>query len=204
MDLTKRNKSILSKQSGFTLIEVALVLFILIALLIVFYANSNKSSDLRMARAAIFEATKIAQLAEECRNRIVSTNDNISDVNSPYEQVYHFSEDGSGTAPSFTGNTTAMKSLCGFRIDIPDTAPFAYDYAGNQYSILINKDTASVEFDIPISNYKYPNIATTPSGDFTKIIIDGQKRADNSFRFSNRALMEKKAFFGEKIDVDDN
>ncbi|THB69343.1 MAG: hypothetical protein D6B28_11665 [Gammaproteobacteria bacterium] len=193
MDLTGSHKSISSRQQGFTFIEVALVLFVLISLLVIFYANSNKSSDLRLARAAIFEAKKIAYLAEECRNKISSRDDSTGVFVDSY-----------AINSSQTYNVSGMLSTCGYNIDIPDQTPFDYS---TDYDITITTTDVEVEFYVPIANYKNDEIHSSqivpsPSGNGVDITIYGSLRANPTSKFSNRALLEKNTFFGEKINRD--
>ena len=203
MDLTRSNKLEVPKQHGFTFIEVALVLFILIALLIVFYANSNKSSDLRMARLAIFEARKIAQLAEECRNKINNSTKNDSDgyINYSVENDdYEITSSTPFPTPGTPSTVGQMLNRCGYSIDIPDTTPFDY---GSDYIVTITNTYAKVEFTVPIENYKNDEVSSSDIvdiGNGVDITIYGGIRSSKTSRFSKRAILEKKAFFGEKVN----
>lgn len=187
-----------SRQIGFTLIEVVLVLFILTSLLVVFYANSNKSGDLRLAKAAIFEARKIAQLAEECRNKIESTDDNSGVFKDAYSITDIASTHIVGTVSDMLDKNTG----CGFQIDIPDKTPFDY---GQDYKLTITNTEAKVEFFVPIIKYRNEEIDIDHIKDKINgvtITVYGGIRANLTSRFSSRALLEKKAFFGETINRD--
>lgn len=190
-------RKLASRQIGFTLIEISLVLFILISLLIISYASSNKSSDLRLAKVAVFEARKIAQLAEECRNNIQSTTVNLA--TGIYDDAYLIT---SVVTTQFKGTVDLMLTKCGnLKINIPNKTPFDY---GDDYYIEIDDVGSNVTFFVPIENFTYPNtdvVTGTLSGG-TYLNVKGQKRFDNSFRFGSRALMDKGSFFKEKIDRD--
>ncbi len=188
----------IESSNGFTLIEVALVLFILMSLLVVFYANSNKSSDLRLARVSMFEAKKIAQLAEECRNKIEST----GEISGIYEDTYSITNDDSTHIIGTVSDMLDSNTGCGFQVDIPNKTPFDY---GQDYKVVITNTEAKVEFFVPIINYRNEEIDITNIKDEAEgvtITLYGGIRANSTSKFSNRALLDKSAFFGEKINRD--
>ncbi len=179
-------------QRGFTLIEISLVILILAMLIMMFYSGANSAKDGRLAKAAIFEAREIVQLAEECRNKSSSTFINVDGV---YENTYLIPDDG--TMDLVNGSVSSMLTLCGFDAKPADNTPFDY---GGKYLVSINKNGTSVKFPIPIENFSFPNTSVVNVNGVEMILVESQRRAGNSFGFTSRALLDKKLFFKEIIE----
>lgn len=192
---------VVAKQSGFTLLEISLVMLVLASLVAIFHLNAFSSSDLRLAHAAVIEAKRIAQLAEECRTSIKKTIFDEDDGNGAVSYTHEYKE-----FASFSDETASyMKDECGFNLELSDETPLL---AGDEYEITITPTKSEVSFFVPIQGFSEPNsvcvdVTNTLGITGTKVTIVGNNYIGLSSVFTHRSLMEKKLFFGQNINRDD-
>lgn len=191
-----------AKQSGFTLLEISLVMLVLASLVAMFHSNAFSSSDSRLAHAAVIEAKRIAQLAEECRTSIKKTTFVEDDGDGAVAYTHEYEE-----FASFADETASdMKDECGFNLELSDETPLQ---AGDKYEITITPTKSEVSFFVPITGFSEPNTEredaiNTYGISGTKVTVAGRNYISHSSAFAHRSLMDKKLFFGQKINRDDS